>query len=232
MNQYLNPHFSGKYVQATIQGIEDSFNDTLELINYISNINLDNAIDVDLDNLGLLIGYKRPIVDGVLLEKSVYIALLKMIAIAKYNGFTFSTLDTIAYYILFTLGGNGNYIYKWSANGVSSPNADIIINLMSNAVDDKYLYILNTVLDIFLTQGVKVNVVNNPFCFAFWNGSAWDENPEGKGFSRLINGTVDLTYSDGYTATFDDGDDIEMFSGSGVINEADTSYGGQMYAVL
>ena len=162
----------------------------------------------DLNSVGLIIGYPRPVMpspyyseDGYL-DTQTYITLLKLIAIMKFNGTNWETLDNIVSYVLTDLGGSQNYVYKYSSNGVSSPCTDIIINLIDN-VNDIYIYILETVFAVFFTQGIKINIVHNPFCFAFWNGG-WTTNPEGSGLSRL----------------------------NGAGTEADKDYGGQMYGVI
>ena len=226
LNKYLNPSFTGPYAQSTINGIQDSWDQANTLRDYIANISLDNATDADLNNLGLIIGYPRPVLPaGGYLDSPTYIVLLKQISVMKFNGVNFESLDKMVYYTIFTLGGNPNYYYSYSSNGVSSPDADIIINIIG-AIDSKWVYILQTVLNIFLTQGIRVTIINNPFVFAKWNGSNWDTNPLGSGFSRLTGST--LAFNNGNNILLNNGNILAVTDDT----TADKTHGGQMYGVI
>lgn len=60
MSKYLNYQFSGKYNQAIAKGIEDSFKATNDLLNYLINLNIDNALEKECECIGLWIGFPRP----------------------------------------------------------------------------------------------------------------------------------------------------------------------------
>lgn len=62
MNSYLAKQFSGKYIQATINGIQQSFDACKNLTDYFENLSLDTAGEKELENIGLLIGYPRPVI--------------------------------------------------------------------------------------------------------------------------------------------------------------------------
>jgi hypothetical protein len=62
MNSYLNKQLNGAYPQATIDGIENSFKASDTLINYIYNIDIDSAAEVEIEAIGKLIGFPRPLI--------------------------------------------------------------------------------------------------------------------------------------------------------------------------
>jgi hypothetical protein len=239
LNKYLNPSFSGTYCQAVINAIESQYTDADTILSYMSNLSLDNADDTAGDNttnlaqLGLIIGYPRPTnslfaTPSGYLDAPTYILLLKQIATIKYNGMAFYNLDYIVYQTLYVGGGITNYTISYSNNGKSSPNGDYIINI-GNQSNPKWEYILQTVLSLFLNQGIVVNIISNPFVFAKWDtgSSSWVTNPLGKGFSRLQ--TSFLTDNSGNVIVDNSGRAIVITNSN---NIADTNYGGKLYAVI
>jgi hypothetical protein len=60
MDNELNRHFSGDYVQSTIKGIDDNIEATKILVDYYENLTIEDANEEDTENIGLLIGFPRP----------------------------------------------------------------------------------------------------------------------------------------------------------------------------
>ena len=246
LNEYLNPNFSGSYCQAITNAIQSQFEDSDAILSYMANLTVDNADDTvednttDLAQLGLIMSYPRPIMPAEFnppasgyLDTATYILLLKAVALAKFNGFSFKYLDYIVYNTLYLGGGITDYWISSSKNGVSSPNADWIINLKGTS-SPKWQYVLQAVLDLFLNQGVRVTIIGQeralPFVFAKWNGSTWGDNPLGKGFSRLLTGSRMVDDLGNYL--IDDLGNYLVDGGGDLVGEADNEHGGQMLGVI
>ena len=72
-SEYLNYHFSGDFVLAVQNAIEDSYEATKELTDYLYNLSLDTAEEKEAENIGKWIGYPRPYVPEEFLTDNAFL---------------------------------------------------------------------------------------------------------------------------------------------------------------
>lgn len=61
-SKYLPRQMNGPVLNATMQSLEDSLSDSVEISDYLYNVSLATANEADLESIGCLIGYPRPLV--------------------------------------------------------------------------------------------------------------------------------------------------------------------------
>ena len=72
-SSYLNYHFTGNFLTSIENGIEGSYNATLELTDYLTNLSIDNAQEKELEDIGLWIGYPRPYIPSEFLTNNAFL---------------------------------------------------------------------------------------------------------------------------------------------------------------
>lgn len=61
-NKYLPKQMNGLIVNSYAQSLDDEFSDSEKICDYLYNLSINTANDDELDSIGLLIGYPRPLV--------------------------------------------------------------------------------------------------------------------------------------------------------------------------
>ena len=61
-NRLYPRQMNGPVISANGKALDDEFSDAEAIENYLYNLSIDTANDTELDNIGLLIGYPRPVV--------------------------------------------------------------------------------------------------------------------------------------------------------------------------
>lgn len=72
-SEYLNYHFSGDIVLTTQTAVEGSYGATEELLDYLSSLSLSTALEKEIENIGLWIGYPRPYVPDEFLSDNAFL---------------------------------------------------------------------------------------------------------------------------------------------------------------
>lgn len=61
-NKYYPKQMSGPIISATGEAVRQEYSEAEEIENYLYNLSIDTAQDTELDNIGRIIGYVRPLV--------------------------------------------------------------------------------------------------------------------------------------------------------------------------
>lgn len=61
-NKYYPKQMSGPIISATGEAVSQEYSEAEEIENYLYNLSIDTAQDTELDNIGRIIGYVRPLV--------------------------------------------------------------------------------------------------------------------------------------------------------------------------
>lgn len=72
MNEFLLKRLNGPIAQATIDGMQLSFDSAKELTSYLYTISIDTAYEKELEEIGKLIGFPRPFVPNEYLTNNQF----------------------------------------------------------------------------------------------------------------------------------------------------------------
>lgn len=158
MNDYLWKQLNGVYAQSTLDGCQNSYTATNELTSYLYNLNIDNASEKELENIGRLIGYVRPYVPDEFLSTNslLFFATTEEPVFSTLHGF--SSVDDLLTGGKFTsVNSNLSKLPLDIYRSVLKRIADIKYNGLSIFSLDKLIAIAN--VDYTFTYNVDHDIV-------------------------------------------------------------------------
>lgn len=73
VNEYLPKQFNGAVINAVAKAIENEFSDAEAITNYLHGLRINTAQATELENIGCILGYPRPLVPEGLNEDGLFI---------------------------------------------------------------------------------------------------------------------------------------------------------------